>query len=181
MKMRITVQPHPPMGQLPIRPIPKSVPKVAPEAAQEAVALLPAFFAFYAGEFDWRTEAVSVRLGRRARRRARPPQDGSAASGSSAGLCVEDPVEPEVDLASPYLDDLRDAQLRKELVRAATLLCDRSHCCAAWEALLRARKSDLLILPHIRSAGMTPQQLHSMFFVQVPHGPGATKPPARRS
>ena len=74
--------------------------------------LLPGLFAFYAGEFDWRREVVSVRLGRRAERRG----------GGQEALAIEDPVEPGVDLATPYLDWRRNCRLRAEFRRTARLL-----------------------------------------------------------
>lgn len=65
--------------------------------------LFSAFFRFYGFSFQWRKEAVSVRSVSRSK--------------SSPLLWVEDPLEPGVDLAGPYLNSWRNARLFGELRR----------------------------------------------------------------
>jgi len=90
---------------------------------REAMALLPGFFAFFAHEFGWNEEVVAVRLGHRVLRRELVVQGGRRGGAALAPLlCVEDPVEPDADLAASYLDARRDLRLRAELRRAARLL-----------------------------------------------------------
>merc|ERR1712150_47306 len=84
--------------------------------------LVPDFFSFYACEFDWMREVVSPRLGRRSLKASMQGVDCSYSS-CLPSLVVEDPVEPDVDLASPYLDSARARRLRAEFRRASRLLC----------------------------------------------------------
>ncbi|CAE7283636.1 URT1, partial [Symbiodinium necroappetens] len=89
---------------------------ISEEALSEAAALLPGFFAFYAEHFRWTEEVVSTRLGRRTFRALQPSLS------SHKVLCIEDPLEPDSDLAAAYLSAGRDRRLRAELRRAKRLL-----------------------------------------------------------
>lgn len=89
---------------------------ISEEALSEAAALLPGFFAFYAEHFRWTEEVVSTRLGRRTFRALQPSLS------SHKVLCIEDPLEPDSDLAAAYLSTGRDRRLRAELRRAKRLL-----------------------------------------------------------
>jgi len=107
------------------------------EACAMAISLLPGFFAFFAREFRWSQEVVAVRLGHRALRIA---GECAAPGMGLATLSVEDPVEPNVDLAAPYLNLYRDARLRAEFRRADRQL--RGSCAAdasRWVAVFRGR------------------------------------------
>jgi len=66
--------------------------------------LIVSAFAFYADDFDWEYEVVSIRRGQRSHR---VPSPGCV-------LSIEDPVQPELDLAAPYMDAARSAALRAE-------------------------------------------------------------------
>eukprot|EP00397_Hematodinium_sp_SG-2012_P004533 GEMP01004545.1.p1 GENE.GEMP01004545.1~~GEMP01004545.1.p1 ORF type:complete len:420 (+),score=139.51 GEMP01004545.1:785-2044(+) len=77
---------------------------------ERALPFLPFFFYFYTSEFDWQSEAVSVRLGRRSF--APQPADTPHA----ARLCVEDPMETSWDLGALLAPDAL-ADLRASLAR----------------------------------------------------------------
>jgi len=98
-------------------PAPHSAPK------RSAAALFKDFAAFFAKDFDWRKEAVSIRLGRRAAPDQALPLhivlDGEA-GGSDVGPSIEDPFEPSQNLgACTTASSL--AHLRSELRRAEEL------------------------------------------------------------
>jgi len=71
--------------------------------AKSAGALFSAFVAFYAKDFDWRKEAVSVRVGRRAAPDQNLPLhivlDGDS-DASQVGPSIEDPFEPTQNLGA---------------------------------------------------------------------------------
>eukprot|EP00439_Symbiodinium_sp_Y106_P012314 s3748_g1.t2 len=90
---------------------------ISEKALSEAAALLPGFFAFYAEHFRWTEEVVSTRLGRRTFRALQP-----SPKRADKVLCIEDPLEPDSDLAAAYLSAGRDRRLRAELRRAKRLL-----------------------------------------------------------
>jgi len=82
--------------------------------------LLRAFFRFYGSQFDWRTEAVSVRAGRRGAPDARLPlhiicdEEGQA---PLAGPSVEDPFDVNVNLGT-CMTSASLQHLRQEFERA---------------------------------------------------------------
>ncbi|CAE8694955.1 unnamed protein product [Polarella glacialis] len=79
----------------------------------------PGLFAFFARDFDWYQEAVSVTSGGRS---LHPRSTEGAAKPRKGVLWVEDPVEAGVDLAGPYLSQARNIRLRAEFRRADRLL-----------------------------------------------------------
>jgi DNA polymerase sigma len=84
------------------------------------------FTDFYCKHFDWRNEAVSVRLGRRAPPDARLPihvvLDASGKQSQNA-LAIEDPFDPKSNL-STLMNAMSMERLRQELSRAVEL-CER--------------------------------------------------------
>eukprot|EP00931_Biecheleriopsis_adriatica_P103206 TRINITY_DN78070_c0_g1_i1.p1 TRINITY_DN78070_c0_g1~~TRINITY_DN78070_c0_g1_i1.p1 ORF type:complete len:662 (+),score=139.75 TRINITY_DN78070_c0_g1_i1:230-1987(+) len=86
------------------------------EDLQKAVPLLPGFFNFYASTFSWQGEVISTRLGRRMHRRELLEQNHTGL------LCIEDPLEPDSDLAATYLSRHRNLRLRAEMRRANRFL-----------------------------------------------------------
>ncbi|CAJ1401297.1 unnamed protein product [Effrenium voratum] len=96
------------------------VPDFAPEAKawhQEDLSAVPSLvtriFRFYAEDFDWHSELVSIRLARRS---------AKAARGDVRVLAIEDPVETYLDLARPYMNQARSELLRREMCAAAASL-----------------------------------------------------------
>lgn len=96
------------------------------ENQKSVAALLRGFFHFYAKEFDWRNEAVSVRRGKRGPPELTLPlhivmhEDGKT---TSVGPSIEDPVEP-----SQNLGDCITAQTFERLLeelRRADEICSR--------------------------------------------------------
>mmetsp|Transcript_49495 Transcript_49495/g.152738 ORF Transcript_49495/g.152738 Transcript_49495/m.152738 type:complete len:531 (-) Transcript_49495:72-1664(-) len=112
-------------------PSPKAAAAAAKPPAPEARTAKPSsgslfkeLVNFYAKEFDWRNEAVSIRLGRRAAPdRALPLHivlDGDQAGGAEVGPSVEDPFEPTQNLGA-CTTAASLAHLRSELQRAEEL------------------------------------------------------------
>ncbi|CAJ1386657.1 unnamed protein product, partial [Effrenium voratum] len=94
----------------------------APENSSEVDAeMLAKFFQFYASDFDWQKEVVSLQ--------------GTYHPKKTELLWIEDPVEPGVDLAGPYLSPFRLARLRGEFRRAQRLL----RAGAGWEEIFQHR------------------------------------------
>jgi len=93
------------------------------QGAKSVGALFRDFIAFYAGRFDARGEAVSVRSGRRAAPSPRLPLHVIAESRRSREVApsIEDPFEPTRNLAAG-MSALGLARWREELARATALL-----------------------------------------------------------
>ncbi|CAJ1334380.1 unnamed protein product [Effrenium voratum] len=101
---------------------------VTDDDLKQAAQWLPSFFDFYGAIFRWDQEVVSTRLGRRAFKQGR-----------LSGLCIEDPLEPDTDLAAAYLSPARDCRLRAELRRARRLLAGAPRS-DGWVAAFRSRR-----------------------------------------
>jgi len=106
-------------------------PREQPEQAEPAVAeLVREFLHIYARRFDFRSEAVSVRLGRRAAPHVSLPLHvvlGEDGVSTQIGISIEDPLDRRRNLgdgATPF--SLR--RLREELGRGAELLERSSGC-----------------------------------------------------
>eukprot|EP00434_Breviolum_minutum_P026113 symbB.v1.2.023089.t1/scaffold2089.1/size89944/4 len=84
-----------------------------PELAQ----LLRGIYGFYAEDFHWTRDLVSI-----------TPSNGGALAMRSAGvLRIQDPVQNELDLAQPYMDKARSDQLRQEIQDAFQQLRDHRY------------------------------------------------------
>eukprot|EP00933_Yihiella_yeosuensis_P014428 TRINITY_DN12957_c0_g1_i1.p1 TRINITY_DN12957_c0_g1~~TRINITY_DN12957_c0_g1_i1.p1 ORF type:complete len:893 (-),score=191.05 TRINITY_DN12957_c0_g1_i1:122-2461(-) len=75
--------------------------------------LLHGIFSFYTEDFSWEDEVVSIRSA---------VQSFKRRENLDSVLSIEDPIEPEFDLARPYMDKIRTEQLRQEMRRAKDLL-----------------------------------------------------------
>lgn len=104
-------------------PAPKAVEARAP-GAKSAATLFKDFVNFYAKEFDWRKEAVSIRLGHRAAPDHALPLhivlDGETGT-SEVGPSIEDPFEPTQNLGTCATASSL-VHLRGELKRAEGLI-----------------------------------------------------------
>lgn len=100
-------------------------------AQMSVAALFCRFINFYSRGMSWQSEAVSVRLGRRAQTAASSMVPQSEESKRECCLSVEDPFEPERNLGT-CVTPLGMTRLREELDRADALL--ESGC--TWTELL---------------------------------------------
>eukprot|EP00928_Gymnodinium_smaydae_P044391 TRINITY_DN29616_c0_g1_i2.p1 TRINITY_DN29616_c0_g1~~TRINITY_DN29616_c0_g1_i2.p1 ORF type:complete len:466 (+),score=113.67 TRINITY_DN29616_c0_g1_i2:55-1398(+) len=109
--------------------------QVAPTRPSPSLAqLLVGFFSFYARDFDWATECVSVATGRRVEKASRRFL-------GVRHLSIEDSVERWKDLGAAHLDALGNERLQQEFQRAAALL-GNAESEASLEVLLTERRSD---------------------------------------
>jgi len=97
------------------------------------------FFAFFDSRFDARSEAICVRLGRRAAPNARLPLHvvtADGVEGSEVALCIEDPFDESRNLAAG-MNSMGLARMREEIARAASLLSGKSDDEASMSELLK--------------------------------------------
>mmetsp|Transcript_115062 Transcript_115062/g.305931 ORF Transcript_115062/g.305931 Transcript_115062/m.305931 type:complete len:538 (-) Transcript_115062:232-1845(-) len=109
-------------GGVPKAPVPKAA-EARKLGAKSPGVLFKEFVTFYAKEFDWRNEAVSVRLGRRAAPDKSLPLHIVLDAGSGAsevGPSIEDPFESTQNLGT-CMTTTSLAHLRTELQRAEGL------------------------------------------------------------
>jgi len=98
-------------------------PSQGPEGQKSTAALFKEFVRFYAGKFDFRNEAVSVRLARRVAPEISLPlhvvaqEDGSA---TEVAPSIEDPFDVQKNLSS-CMTAVSLARLHEELARADSL------------------------------------------------------------
>jgi len=86
------------------------MPAAASQEDSLAAQLLCTIFRFYAHVHDWDQQVVCIRP--RRPRRVVP----------AGVLSIEDPVQPEVDLAYPYMDNRRSSTLHEEFLRGQALM-----------------------------------------------------------
>ncbi|CAK9034975.1 unnamed protein product [Durusdinium trenchii] len=110
------------------------------ELLEDLPRLLQGIFRFYAEDFDWAKDAVSLHC-------------RTLVNRQPARLSIEDPVELQLDLAQPYMDQVRSDLLQREMRAAHEQL--RKH---RWEAF--GAKDGVQSLPGI--AGHPEEHLHEL-------------------